>query len=63
MLRLRPEPPKRLRDGKPLEPVAPSLPGFAGPQPAAEEPLIEIARKARELKERRRQQLQSAPPA
>ena len=63
MLRLRPEPPKRLRDGKPVEPVAPSLPGFAGPQPAAEEPLIEIARKARELKARRRQALQSAPPA
>jgi MoaA/NifB/PqqE/SkfB family radical SAM enzyme len=63
MLRLRPEPPARLRDGKPLEPVAPSLPGFAPAQAAPVEPLIEISRKARELKARRRQQLQTAPPA
>lgn len=64
MLRLRPEPPARLRDGKPLEPIAPSLPGFAAPQPAGEEPLIEIARRTRELKQRRwQQQLQSTPPA
>jgi molybdenum cofactor biosynthesis enzyme MoaA len=63
LLRLRPQPPLRLRDGRPLEPVAPSLPGFAAPQPAPVEPLIELAQKARELRERRRQQLQAAPPA
>jgi molybdenum cofactor biosynthesis enzyme MoaA len=63
MLALRPEPPRRLRDGKPVEPVAPSLPGFAPPAPAGAEPLIELARKARELKQRRRQQAPSAPPA
>jgi molybdenum cofactor biosynthesis enzyme MoaA len=63
MLRLRPEPPKRLRDGKPLEPVAPSLPGCAPAQPAPEEPLLEWTRKAREARERRRQQLQTPPPA
>jgi molybdenum cofactor biosynthesis enzyme MoaA len=63
MLRLRPQPPARLRDGRPLEPVAPSLPGFAAPQPAPVEPLIELAQKARELRERRRQQLQAVPPA
>ena len=38
----------------PLEPVAPSLPGFAPPQPAPEEPLIELGRKAREAREQRR---------
>ena len=63
LLRLRPEPPKRLRDGRPLEPVAPSLPGFAPPQAAPAEPLIEQARRAREARERRRLQLQSPPPA
>lgn len=63
MLRLRPEPPKRLRDGRPIEPVAPSLPGFASPEKAPEEPLIELARRARELREQRRQQrkLQTEP--
>ncbi len=63
MLRLRPQPPSRLRDGRPMEPVAPSLPGFAPPQAAPVEPLIELAQKARELRERRRQQLQATPPA
>jgi len=63
MQRLRPEPPARLRDGKPLEPVAPSLPGFAPPEAAPVEPLIEIARQAREARERRRMQLQATPPA
>ena len=63
MLRLRPEPPRRLRDGRPLEPVAPSLPGCAPAQAAPEEPLLEWTRKARELRERRRQQLQTPPPA
>lgn len=63
MLRLRPEPPKRLRDGKPLEPVAPSLPGFDGPQPLPEEPLMANARRAREARERRWAQLRDAPPA
>jgi molybdenum cofactor biosynthesis enzyme MoaA len=63
MLRLRPEPPKRLRDGRPLEPVAPSLPGFAPPQAAPVEPLIEQARAAREARERRRLALQKEPIA
>ena len=63
MLRLRPERPGRLRDGKPLEPVAESLPGFAPPEAAPVEPLIEIARQAREARERRRMQLQATPPA
>ena len=65
MMRLRPEPPRRLRDGRPMEPVAPSLPGFAGPQPAPAEPLIVQSQRAREERERRRQRLQthSAPPA
>jgi pyruvate-formate lyase-activating enzyme len=65
MMRLRPAPPRRLRDGRPMEPVAPSLPGFAGPQPAPVEPLIVQSQRAREERERRRQRLQShsAPPA
>ncbi len=58
--RLRPEVPGRLRDGKPLEPVAQSLPGFAGPQPLPEEPLMANTRKAREERERRWQQLREA---
>lgn len=66
MLRLRPGPPSRLRDGKPLEPVAPSLPGFAPAQTAPIEPLMIIAQRAREAREKRRlqaQQKESAPPA
>jgi len=66
MERLHPELPKRLRDGKPLEPVAPSLPGFAPPEPAAIEPLMLIAQRAKEAREARRlaaQQKESAPPA
>ena len=63
MLRLRPQAPKRLRDGKPLEQVAPSLPGYDGPQPLPEEPLMVETRRAREARERRWQQLREAPPA
>jgi hypothetical protein len=61
--RLRPEPPKRLRDGKPVEPVAPSLPGYAPPQAAPVEPLIVLGQRLREERERRRGQLQAPPPA
>jgi len=63
ILGLRPQPPARLRDGKPIERVAPSLPGFEGPQPLPEEPLLVHTRKAREARERRWQQLRDAPPA
>lgn len=63
MLRLRPQPPERLRDGKSLEPVAPSLPGYEGPQPLPEEQLMVEARRAREAKARRWQQMREAPPA
>ena len=63
--RLRPQPPLRLRDGRPVEPVAPSLPGFAPPDAAPVEPLIELGRKAREAREKRRLEFskESAPPA
>ena len=64
MLRLRPQPPSRLRDGKPMEPVAPSLPGFAPAQPAPIEPLMEIAQRVREARARRAApQKEAAPPA
>jgi MoaA/NifB/PqqE/SkfB family radical SAM enzyme len=63
MLRLRPEPPKRLRDGKPIEAVAPSLPGFAPPQPAPIEPLIVLGQRLREERERRRQPVPAVPAA
>jgi hypothetical protein len=66
MLRLRPEPPKRLRDGKPLEPVARSLPGFAPPEKAPTDQLIVETQRAREAREQRRQALllqkEEAPP-
>jgi hypothetical protein len=65
MLRMRPERPKRLRDGRPLEPVAPSLPGFAPPQKAPTDQLIVETQRAREAREQRRQQLlleKEAPP-
>lgn len=62
LLKLHPQKPARLRDGRPLEPVAPSLPGFAPAQPAPEEPLIELGRKAREAKERRRLEFEAAQP-
>jgi len=54
-----------LRDGRPVEPVAPSLPGFAPPQAAPVEPLIELGQRVREARERRRLQAQreAAPPA
>ena len=65
MLRLRPNPEVRLRDGRPAEPVAPSLAGFAPPEPAPVEPLVEFGRKAREARERRRLEFQkeAASPA
>jgi molybdenum cofactor biosynthesis enzyme MoaA len=58
--RLRPVPPLRLRDGRPVEPVAPSLPGFAPPSAAPTEPLIEFAQRTRELRERARREAQVA---
>jgi pyruvate-formate lyase-activating enzyme len=63
--RLQPTPPLRLRDGRPVEPVAPSLPGFAAPQAAPVEPLILLGQRLREARERRRLQLhkEAAPPA
>ncbi len=54
LLALHPTPPPRVRDGQPLQPVAPSLPGFAPPQAAPIEPLIELARKQREERARAR---------
>jgi molybdenum cofactor biosynthesis enzyme MoaA len=67
MLRMRPQPPQRLRDGRPLEPVAASLPGFAPPEKAPTDQLIVESQRAREARERRREQLQLAkeaqPPA
>jgi hypothetical protein len=56
LLALRPTPLPRVRDGQPLQPVGPSLPGFAPPKPAPVEPLIEFAQKARELRERAREE-------
>jgi hypothetical protein len=56
MLAMRPTPLPRVRDGRPLEPVAPSLPGFPPPQSAPVEPLIEFAQRVRELRERGRQE-------
>ena len=56
LLALRPTPLPRVRDGQPLQPVAPSLPGFAAPQATPVEPLIEFAQKARELRDRARQE-------
>ncbi len=59
LLVLRPTPLPRVRDGQPLQPVGPSLPGFAPPKAAPVEPLIEFAQKARELRERARQEAAS----
>ncbi len=56
LLALRSTPLPRVRDGQPLQPVAPSLPGFAPAQAAPVEPLIEFAQRARELRERARQE-------
>jgi molybdenum cofactor biosynthesis enzyme MoaA len=56
LLALRPVPLPRVRDGQPLQPVGPSLPGFAPPQATPVEPLIEFAQKARELRERAKQE-------
>ncbi len=65
LLRLRPQPEVRLRDGRPKEAVAPSLPGYAAPEPAPVEPLVEFGKKAREARERRRLEFQkeAASPA
>jgi molybdenum cofactor biosynthesis enzyme MoaA len=56
LLAQRPTPLPRVRDGQPLQSVAQSLPGFALPQATPVEPLIEFAQKARELRERARQE-------
>jgi molybdenum cofactor biosynthesis enzyme MoaA len=53
---LRPTPLPRVRDGQPLQPVGPSLPGFAPAPTAPVEPLIEFAQKKREERERARQE-------
>jgi len=53
---MRPTPLPRVRDGQPLQPVAPSLPGFAAPKEAPVEPLIEFAKRTRELREQARQE-------
>jgi len=62
---LRLQPPLRLRDGRPVEAVAPSLPGFAPPQASPVEPLMVFAQQAREARERRRLEFekQVPPPA
>jgi hypothetical protein len=55
-----------LRDGKPVEPVASSLPGFAPPEKAPTDQLIVETQRAREAREARRQELllqkEEAPP-
>jgi molybdenum cofactor biosynthesis enzyme MoaA len=56
LLALRPTPLPRVRDGQPLQPVGPSLPGFPPPKAAPAEPLIEFAQRTRELRERARQE-------
>jgi hypothetical protein len=56
LLALRPTPLPRVRDGQPLQPVGPSLPGFAAPESAPVEPLIEFAQKTRAARERARQE-------
>lgn len=64
LARLRPQAPARLRDGRPPEPVAPSLPGYEAPQPTPVEPLIVLGQQVRERREQRRRQAQkAAPPA
>ncbi len=66
MLRLRPQPPRRLRDGRPVEPVAPSLPGFAAPDKAPVDQLIVETQRAREARQRRLQlrlEKEAPPPA
>jgi hypothetical protein len=56
LVALRPTPLPRVRDGQPLQPVGPSLPGFAAPDAAPVEPLIEFAQKKREERERARRE-------
>ena len=56
LVALQPTPLPRVRDGQPLQPVGPSLPGFAPAQAAPIEPLIEFAQKKREDRERARQE-------
>ncbi|HYD46790.1 MAG TPA: hypothetical protein VEB21_00490 [Terriglobales bacterium] len=55
-------PPLKLRDGRPLESVAPSLPGFAPPQAAPVEPLMVLGEQARAERERRRLGFQKEVP-
>jgi len=56
LLALRPTPLPRVRGGQPLRRVGPSLPGFPPPKATPVEPLIEFAQRARELRERARQE-------
>ena len=49
-----PVPPQRVGDGRPLEPVAESLPGFPGPAPAPVDPVVVIAQEQLERMEARR---------
>jgi MoaA/NifB/PqqE/SkfB family radical SAM enzyme len=49
-----PVPPQHVADGRPLEPVAESLPGFPGPVPAPLDPVVIIAQEQMERMEARR---------
>ena len=60
---LRPHPPKRLRDGRPLETVAPSLPGYAPPEALPDSPLEVTTRRARDARKRRWENLGESPSA
>lgn len=56
LLALRPKPLPRVRDGQPLQPVGPSLPGFAPPTSVPVEPLMEFAKLKLEQRERAREE-------
>jgi MoaA/NifB/PqqE/SkfB family radical SAM enzyme len=53
-----PEPDPRVADGRPPEPVAPSLPGFPPPRPAPRDPLAALALERDAARARRRAALQ-----
>lgn len=56
LLKLRPQPLPRVRDGQPRQPVGPSLPGFAPPSAVPVEPLMEFAKRKLEQRERAREE-------
>jgi MoaA/NifB/PqqE/SkfB family radical SAM enzyme len=56
-----PVPPPRVADGRPLEAVAPSLPGYPAPHDSPEDPVMKVARELVQKREQHRRMIDASP--